>query len=278
MVDHKHCQRLPAGRFYGTPTGAQQCGGFRLTESLYAEGAILPRHAHEQGHFHLVLSGRYEEGLASRRATRSPYTLLFLPADLPHEECHAEAGQHFMIEPDWRALDRFGEIGGLSDPLCRVGGEEVRLALRVYQEFLHPDGASALAVEGLGLELVALTLRRRMTRERQPSQWLTKVRDLLHARFAESLTLDEIAGVAGVHPVHLAQTFRRVYGCSLGQYVRELRVTFACRALARPDVSVTEVAVEAGFFDHSHFCRVFKRSKGVTPSVYQRQAYRRPAS
>jgi AraC family transcriptional regulator len=100
---------------------------------------------------------------------------------------------------------------------------------------------------------------------------LRRARELLHDRFLETLSLSEIAGHAGVHPVHLARTFRKYYRCSIGEYQRRLRVEHASRQIINSSRSLAAVAVDAGFADQAHFCRVFKNYTGLTPSKFRAQ-------
>jgi AraC family transcriptional regulator len=75
----------------------------------------------------------------------------------------------------------------------------------------------------------------------------------------------------GVHPAHLARVFRQQYGCTLGDYVRRLRVEFACRRMTTGDTPLVEIALAAGFADQSHFTKTFKSLVGITPAEFQRQ-------
>jgi AraC family transcriptional regulator len=109
---------------------------------------------------------------------------------------------------------------------------------------------------------------------RRPPGWLRIVRDLLHDRFQEELSLEEIAAAAGVHPAHLARVFRSHHGCSVGDYLRGLRVEFACRQLSSTDAALIDVALSAGFADQSHFTRCFKQATGLTPGQFRRSAPR----
>jgi len=117
--------------------------------------------------------------------------------------------------------------------------------------------------------MVAVAIRFRKTPGGQPPRWLTEVKDLLHERFREQITISSLARQADVHPVYLASTFRRKYGHSIATYVRELRVDYASRQLAESETSLATIAQAAGFSDQSHFSRIFKRITGMTPAAYR---------
>jgi len=120
------------------------------------------------------------------------------------------------------------------------------------------------------LEIIAEASRRsRPTSDRQAPRWLKQARELIHARFSEKLTLAEIAQSVGVHPIYLASEFRRCYLSTVGEYVRQMRIEYACRELSTSDSSLVDIALQAGFADQSHFSKVFKRLTSLTPSQYQ---------
>jgi AraC family transcriptional regulator len=93
--------------------------------------------------------------------------------------------------------------------------------------------------------------------------------ELLHERFRETPSVTEIAASVGVHPSHLARSFRAYYRESLGECVRRLRLEWAASRLVRADVPLATLANEAGFVDQSHFTRAFKRRFGLTPARYR---------
>jgi AraC family transcriptional regulator len=98
--------------------------------------------------------------------------------------------------------------------------------------------------------------------------WLQVALAIVEQHFTEPIGLVPIAKRVGVHPVHLARTFRRVYQMPFAAYVRQLRVDFARQQLAGP-ATLSEIAAAAGFCDQSHFARLFKRHTGLTPAEYR---------
>ena len=141
---------------------------------------------------------------------------------------------------------------------------------RLYGEFRNSDEVSPLVMEGLALEIMSELSRNSMKDSAKKSPaWLKRARDVIHSRFSECLTLAGVAESVDVHPVHLASVFRRFYRCSVGEYIRRLRIESACEEIARSDTPLTQIALGAGFSDQSHFSKTFKHLMGMTPSQYR---------
>jgi AraC family transcriptional regulator len=151
------------------------------------------------------------------------------------------------------------------------GGLMSGMARRVYDEMRRMDAAAPLAIEGLLLELVASASR--MQEHNSSSgrpRWLEDARDRIHVELADRPTLTGLARSVGVHPVTLARAFRRSFGCTVGEYVRRLRIEHAARQLADTEVSLAEIALAAGFSDQSHFSNLFRRQTGLSPFQFRR--------
>jgi AraC family transcriptional regulator len=73
-----------------------------------------------------------------------------------------------------------------------------------------------------------------------------------------------------VHPTTLARAYRRAYGCTVGERVRSLRLDYAARRLLDGGRPLSDVALDAGFYDQSHFTRAFQRQFRMTPLQYRR--------
>jgi AraC family transcriptional regulator len=160
----------------------------------------------------------------------------------------------------------------LDCPFEYSAGTAVRLASRLYNEFQNRDDLSLLAIEGLALELVVETCRRHRACQhgRTRPRWLAQVEELLRNRFTQSLTLEDVAKAAGVHRAHLARVFRKHYRCTVGDYVRGLRIESACSELSASDTLLSQIALATGYSDQSHFSTAFKRHTGMTPAEYRK--------
>lgn len=247
-----------------------------LSEHSYPAGAVMARHSHPVPYFNLILEGAYDETHGDKVRECKPATLFFHPEGEVHANRFlGSRSRVFRFELGARWLERARQYSvALNYPAALSSWNAVWLASRLYRELYSVDAASFLVVEGLLLEIMAEAARHKPAAGgRTPPRWLEGAAELLRARFAEQLSVGDIAEVVGVHPVHLSREFRRYYGRSIGEYVRHLRVEFACRLIAESGTPLVETAAAAGFADQSHFARTFKRLTGLTPSQY-RAAFR----
>jgi AraC family transcriptional regulator len=246
--------------------------GFVLTETTHEPNQELPRHNHELTNIAFVLNGSFTEVLDRRSIDCHPQSLLIKPAGEAHANRYGCAGMHcLLIEMHQRQLDALDSWSRALDQVTHVsGGSLSMLGMRIYKEFLLMDGATQLAIEGLMLELVAGLSRQRNVRlDVKRPRWLGRVREILEADFHDSLSLTSVAKAVGVHPVHMARMFRKHFGCTPGEYVRHLRIDFACSELSRSDTPLVDIALAAGFAHQAHFSRVFKMQTGMTPSEFR---------
>ena len=265
--------RLAAGQFYGQTMRSLEVAGFTFAESVYSPNLEIPIHAHVNAFLYYVIQGGYEEICGRETRSGGPSALVFHPAGEPHANRWLDAGGrvlHIEISRDRAAAIR--EYGPCLDRPADVrGGVAPWLAGRLVKEYRRPDGASPLAIEGLVLEILAELARDPLpVAGRKPPPWLRQARELIHDRFAEKLSLGEIAAAVGVHPVHLARAFRRQHGCTPAEYLRRLRIEFTCQQLASSDMPMVQVALAAGFPDQSHFTKAFRRQMQMTPGEFRR--------
>ena len=263
--------KLSLGQIH-SPIKERFVGGFRLSESEYAPEFRTPMHSHQQVCFSFVLSGASIQKVGRKTRHRTQGTMLFYALDDSHCESFGKTSSRiFSIEVGAEWLERFREYSSLRQESAMFeGGLLGWLTSRLYREFYNQDEASTLAIEGLCLEILAETCRRKsQALSPKPSAALIRARDLVHSKLAEHLSLIDVASQVGVHPVHLASAFRRVYGCTFGEYVRKHRIELAITKLSSSDTPLAQIAVDAGFANQAHFTKVFKEHTGITPGQYR---------
>ena len=249
---------------------------FALTEHFQAPGSVLPPHVHDACSICVTLAGGGVETHENRRDESRPGTVIIRPSGEMHSNQYGpEGARSVMIE--------VGPRLALDHPLARVFARPTvvreglipTLALRMYQESKINDSAARIVIEGLFLELLGNAARMFTTPTVRQPPWLKLARDFCQAHFNDSLDLSQIAMAVGVHPTHLARSFRRHYRTTVGDYIRRLRLDWATQRLTATDESIAAIANAAGFYDQSHFTHSFKQQIGVSPAEF-RAALARP--
>jgi AraC family transcriptional regulator len=99
---------------------------------------------------------------------------------------------------------------------------------------------------------------------------LRRIKELVHAKMGDDLSLDEMAQSIGLSTAHFARMFRKSTGETPHQFVLRQRVERAKAMLRAPDTRVLDVAVACGFKTQQHFAQVFCDVCGVSPTQYRR--------
>ena len=261
------------GDLFGTHRRQRRLGDMTLTETQYPPLLAIPRHDHRHASFCYVVEGGYDETYERHDRHCRAGAMIFHPEGEHHSDRHGKSVTRMLtVEFSDERLQRLRDVTTVLDQPIAVECVGVRrLGLTLLQEFSRTDKASALALEGLVLECLAAVQRYDGPLSKGTPGWLMQVQAFLHEHFAETCALQDIATMAGVHPMHLTRQFRRQFGCSLGDYVRHLRIDAAKTRLAVQDSPIVDLAIELGFSDQSHFTRMFRHYTGLTPAAWRRE-------
>lgn len=253
----------------GSELHTMQAGGFVVIDTVYAPLRALPRHGHAQAALFFASRGSFEETVDGRTFECAPYDVIARPPAVRHSNRYDATGTRcVLISVSDETLLRLRPFTPLFESTRQVPRETgYEIAARIYRELTAQDQSSPIVVEGLVLELIGASSRARRS---DAPRWLGEARDYIHAHWSERPSLADIAGAGGIHPASLVRGFRSHLGCSPGDYLRRLRLEHARTALAteRP---IAEIALEAGFYDQSHFTTAFRRRFGMTPAAYRLQ-------
>lgn len=265
--------KFNSGHFPAKIIRSREVASFILTETSYTPNQKLSKHSHEHVNFIVVLQGTFTEQFGRKTRWCAPSRVIFRPPEELHtDHFHSVGGRCLTIEVAAQWWERAREHSViLKDSADFQDGLLSTITARLYGEFRRMDSISPLAIEGLTLEMIA-EVSRLSIREPSPASAcrIERAREIIHAHFSDNLTLSSIAESIGTHPVYLARAFRDRYNCAIGEYIRHLRIQFACRELANSKATIAEIASASGFFDQSHFSRTFKRLTGTTPVEYRK--------
>ncbi|WP_156289542.1 AraC family transcriptional regulator [Oceanobacillus salinisoli] len=100
-----------------------------------------------------------------------------------------------------------------------------------------------------------------------PQQRIQLVKDYIHEYYYENITLSNLSELIGLSEYQFARTFTKQCGISPHVYLNKIRIENAKKLLEKGS-NISEIAIDVGFVDQSHFSRRFKKALGVTPRQY----------
>ncbi len=254
-----------ADGFHGRMRCERRTPSARVVLSAYDARTELAAHGHPAAHLCVPLRGRYRERVAGRQVERAPFDVVWYSPGAEHAEVFHEPGVHLLVE----LVAPGHEVR--RDPVDTLPGAPVLAGVVRLLRLATDPSADTLALDDAVADVVARAdIEPGRREERTPPGWLARVEEAVHDRFREALSLDELARLAGVSTPHLARTWRRFRGETLGDTVRALRTREACRRLAADDAPLARVALDAGFADQSHMGRALRRAVGATPAALRR--------
>ena len=102
-----------------------------------------------------------------------------------------------------------------------------------------------------------------------PARHLVRAKDLVDARYAQRLDVDDMAGAAGLSRAHFSREFRRTFGEAPHGYLLTRRLERAAALLRNTDRSVAEVCFSVGLQSVGSFTSSFGRVYGRSPTAYR---------
>ncbi len=274
---------------------AERAGGDKdwVTVRRDAETGIETIRAHFRGHAYdlhdhdELLVGVTEQGVQAFRCRRRLHTstpgrvILIEPGEAHDGHSPAEDGFTYamLYLPVPLLTARTDALKGLMPRAAGCLGfrdtlaDDPGLAATILSAFLALHRGEGRLARDLSVDRLAERLARHLApppdRQRlRPDRAAALVRDLLHARMAEDVGLDELSAAAGVDRFRLNRAFRAAFGLSPHAYLVRLRLRAARRRLAEGEAPAL-VAAEVGFADQSHLGRWFRRAYGMTPAAYR---------
>ncbi len=121
-------------------------------------------------------------------------------------------------------------------------------------------------------------LRADFLQQQERAEQLRKLLAHIETHYAERLSLEDAARMAGMSPSSFIKAFKRVAGMTFVTYVTHVRLSRAAQLLRETTRQMAEVAAITGFADQSYFVRQFRKHFGQTPSAYRHAHTGKPPS
>jgi AraC family transcriptional regulator len=255
--------RLEKATYLGNNRRCFSLDGIAVTETVYTKKVSESWHYHVNNHISYILQGGNREQRKNQEAQAIPGNLLVYPSGLLHRNLNtAYPSKNINLEVDDKFLLEH-ELKFSISPCVNLKF----LVLKVYKECLISDNDSATSIKALVLNVFTSFQEKH---ECISPKWVALIAEVLHDRWNENVSLTELSNELKLHPVTISKSFPKHFHCTLGEYSRKIKIGKAISLIKHSNKSLTEIALECGFFDQSHFIKTFKDVTGFTPKDYRR--------
>jgi AraC-like DNA-binding protein len=229
----------------------------------------LPIHSHAHARIALTLEGSVTEHSQGRVDSFRKGDVVFWREGATHKDVFVRPTRSLQVElshETYRHVAAYFPPPPSPIPSDRFEGAAQRL-LREMEGF---DDASPMALQAVVYEILARATRL-VTGDQPVSFAVNQAIRFADQHFADPITLTELAGAANVSVRRLHERFTAELRMTPMDYLRELRLTRAEALLRETTRSSSDIAGACGFYDHAHFCRLFKRRTGLPPGEFRRK-------
>ncbi|MBD0293935.1 MAG: AraC family transcriptional regulator [Flavisolibacter sp.] len=161
-----------------------------------------------------------------------------------------------------------------SNPVLPKLKEAGTLFLNIHNELINQEIGYYARINQLIDELFIL-IARQLTRQnnsrRDFPQTFMKLEQTLREDLSHQWTVEEMAALVGLGTTAFSEKVKSYTGFSPLNYLINIRISEAIILLKRPDVHVTDIALDVGFYSSQHFATTFKKLTGYTPSEFRKK-------
>ncbi len=228
----------------------------------------------------------WKHGLRFTRFHAQPGELLITPSGeansirqiQPNEAfscCLSPARLQSLAEQEWKMHGQTVEIVAGFNRDAELWSLGQRLAARLRSPIPGSRLFAETLVTQIAIKLLwnysSLPRQGHTPEEKLADPRLRRVIEYLHGSFAEEISLDGLALVAGLSPNYFLHAFKQTTGQTPHRYLTELRIAKACELLHNPYWSIVEISLTVGFSSQSHLTTVFRRFVKTTPAAYREE-------
>ncbi len=256
----KGLMKLPPTIYFGKARQIGSLDNYHLSISHHDKEDEIPKHSHINPYLSLNLGTAYLEKDGASENVVGSGSVILRPSNYEHQNAfEKKSGLCFNIEI---TSNKNSEILALFERknIQFSCFEILQILTKTFDNYLDNE------LDCLITETLLQKLEIKGT-DKIPS-WYFRVIDKVRDDHTSALSLSSIADCVSLHPNYLARKFKKISGITLGDYIRNTRLEKACLNF-NSDKRLTDISLEAGFYDQSHFSNTFRSAFNISPRRFR---------
>jgi len=243
--------------------------GIAVVETEHQKKVYEGWHSHNNAHITLFLKGGTTEKRKNFSETLGPGSLLFYHSDEQHlNQNTLFPSRNINIEIEENLLKKLDLSEEIIEKSIQNTVFTKFLILKIFKETLTADPFSGDTITMLFSQLS--NAYHHLERFDKSPFWVKSLQELLNDCWNGNPNLQDLATVLQLNPITISKHFPKYFGCTLGEYMRRIKINRALPLIQSNKNSLTEISLECGFADQSHFIRTFKNQTGFLPKQFQK--------
>ncbi|PBJ11484.1 AraC family transcriptional regulator [Flavobacterium sp. ACN6] len=243
--------------------------GIAVVETEYQNKVYEGWHSHNNAHITLFLKGGTTEKRKNSTETVGSGSLLFYHSDELHlNQDTLFPSRNINIEIEEGLLKELQIDEAIIEKSIQNSTFTKFLILKIFKETQTADTFSNDTIKMLFSQLAATN--NYLERYEKSPFWVKSLNELLNDCWNENPNLQDLAQVLNLNPITISKHFPKYFGCTLGEYMRRIKVNRSLSLIQSQESNLTEISFQCGFADQSHFIRTFKNQTGFLPKQFQK--------
>ena len=246
----------------------------------YQPNWAFREHIHDFAQIIYITEGGGEAYLVNRPVKLEQGVILFMAPGVPHS---LRSGTTQMLRTiDVKFAITPGEfcdtVSSIHTEVRDVDNRVLHVLMRTHEEAIKNQPGHFQLCNALMTEAMVLILREALGNvaneiydPQQPldDALVQRARDLIQERYAESITLAELADMLGVSQQYLARRYKKVMGSTVHEYLLQYRIHQAKELMRTAEAPIKQIAFDVGFKSVHHFTRIFSRLEHMPPAAWR---------
>ncbi|MFD2942548.1 AraC family transcriptional regulator [Flavobacterium notoginsengisoli] len=243
--------------------------GIAVVETEYQNKVYEGWHSHNNAHITLFLKGGTTEKRKNFNETVGAGSLLFYHSDELHlNQNTLFPSRNINIEIEENLLKELQINEATIEKSIQNSSLTKFLILKIFKETQSADVFTNDNIRMLFSQLSQANTY--LERYEKSPFWVKSLHELLNDCWNENPNLQDLATVLNLNPITISKHFPKYFGCTLGEYMRRIKINRSLPLIQTKENNLTEIALECGFSDQSHFIRTFKTQTGFLPKQFQK--------
>ena len=253
--------KLSSEKYFGKTAINKRLNNFHLSLTTYYDPIPIPLHCHENPYLSVNLGCVYKEVNTTSERTIQSGEIILRPTHYEHKNIFSKGnGICFNLEIINLSNSEIAHL--FQDVAIKPTGLEWYKLVVAFINNYPPDELECLIQETLLNDAEAVYSIRKPI-------WFKKIIAQIQEEYDTTLSLDYISKTVNLHPIYMARKFKQLSGLTIGEYIRKVRTEKAFNLLSSSQNSLTDVGLQAGFYDLPHFSKTFQTTFGQNPQNFR---------